>query len=469
MNFIFSCFMRRWRGHYASLLLLFSVLVICSKSVADDMFFDDVDVDDNSIDLSASDKKFKAIGSITQRISYGLDAPGQPFSRDGSGMNQLKTVGFTQFDWKPTGDTVARLSVKASLEAIYKLEGEDNYNDNELDEHQERIELRDAFIETQLNDNWYIKVGNQIVAWGQAEDLRINDLINTQDQITIGQQNLEDIRLPVPAIQSTHIVGSWIYKAVATFRAGSDELASNFSEFDTLIRLRESDISIHFLSPKQKLEYFFRASTQIKNGDISFVASDVNSNSYYTHQTNRENAEVHSIDLYQDRFQAVGVDGAMTQGSWLYFGELGVHFDKQLFLRKNRLFHHADGWLETDQLLSAFGFGYSGGKNLSVASELNYTNVLNHRENASFDHSQFAYSIRANWTGMRDALALGVLWRQIANQNGRIFRLSCDYDWSDSVETGFLLVEYYGRENQALFDFRNSDAIQFYIKYSFQK
>lgn len=87
-----------------------------------------------------------------------------------------------------------RASGKAYHDEIYRWRPQLPWSTAEIREFRSRYEVRDLFLELPLGEAAHLRLGNQIIAWGVSDYLRITDVINPEDQYTLGQQDLEDLR-----------------------------------------------------------------------------------------------------------------------------------------------------------------------------------------------------------------------------------------------------------------------------------
>jgi len=223
----------RWVLCRASALLLLGMVIgVASYSAvtqAQDDFFGTIDVDLDS-GADGDDRPYSLIGWITENVSYGLEDPGPLFSRQEKELNRVETSLFAQLDTGIGRSINLRISGKVYHDAIYQLRDDINFSEDERDKFRNRFKLKDFYLEGRTDSGLYLKIGEQILAWGMAEYLRVTDLINTEDQHTFGQQDLEDIRLQVPALLAIYSLGGWVLDGVVTYDAGrmiSDLKATN--------------------------------------------------------------------------------------------------------------------------------------------------------------------------------------------------------------------------------------------------
>jgi len=448
-------------------LLLLAALFCCQSTLAQDDFFSTLDVDIESEDSSV-DNNYSVIGWVTQKVSQGIERPGPLFSRQDRELNKVETSLFAQLDVDLGGGYGFRFSGKVFHDEIYRLNDGTDYSTDEIQEFRNRSEVRDFYIEKQYDNGVYIKLGNQMLAWGMGEYLRVTDLINTEDRYSFAQQDLEDLRLQVPAALLSYSAGDWTLDGVVTYEAGRDYSAPAGDEFDQFINLRQGGIRLTRDQPEKQEEYFFRASTHLSQGDLQLVAGEFNNNAL----TLQEISAVHSTSpLFrygQNRMRAFGLSANWADGSWLYFGELGLHLDKAVFPNSNSVFRQVGGWDEKDQVLSVLGVEYSGFRNLLLTFELDSIRTKNHDEFMYADKNQTSFGARAYWTALNEKLTVIAVMNELASDSGQVSRLSVDYSLSDRLEMGLLWVDY-GAESESIFyNFRNNDILQLHLRYNFQ-
>ena len=170
-------------GHPKELLLSIASLFLAlpgAEAIAQDDFFNTVAIDlPNQSDTNTA---YSLFGWVTQKAGYGLEAPGAPFSREQQGWNKVESSVFVQFDTSLNDSINLRISGKAYHDAIYTLNDNIDFSADERNKFHTRYEIKDLFLESQFENGAYLKLGNQIFAWGLAEYSRVTDLINTEDQ-----------------------------------------------------------------------------------------------------------------------------------------------------------------------------------------------------------------------------------------------------------------------------------------------
>jgi hypothetical protein len=433
---------------------------------AQENFFNNVEISED--DSAFSDSPFSIIGWVTQKVAYGLEDPGPMFSRESKDMSKVETSLFTQIDWRPNANLNFRFSGNAYHDEIYRIDDSRSYTRDEKNEFRNRFEVRDFYVETQLSDDLYLKVGNQILAWGFSEFLRVTDIVNTEDQYTFGQHDLEDLRLQVPASLLSYSINDWVFDGVVTYRAGHNYMAPEGDEFDQFIQYRQSNQLIDKRRADNPWEFFFRASTHFDSGDIQIVAGDYNNNQLTLDGINRPLSLSPILEFSQQRMQTVGIAANHTRGSWLVFGEMGMNFNTPVMPGFDSNLRLVNGWDEKDQLLGVLGVEYNGFSNTTISFETDSIQVQDYQDGLLAERNQLSVGTRVYWTGWNDRLQMLSAFNKLSDSQGYVSRVSLDYDWNDNIDFGLLWVDYSAKQDSIFHNFRNNDMLQFSVKYSFQ-
>lgn len=454
----------RGRGLLAALLLIAGA----QAGLAQNDFFADLEIDLSDEDPDR-DSSISLLGWVTQKVSYGYQAPDAPFSRTERQLTQVESSLYAQLDWQASDTLNFRFSGKAYHDAIFALEDETPFTNAERSLYRNRFEVRDLYLEAKLTDDLYLKAGHQLHAWGFAEYLRITDLINTEDQYTLGQQDLENIRLQVPSVQLSYSLSNWTLDAVVTFHAGYNDIAPARDEFDQLLAIRRENWGIDRADPHDRTEAFLRASTRYRNGDIQIVAGEFNNNQLTLSGIDLAEPVAPVFSLAQQRMQAVALAANQVQGSWLVFGELGWHRNAPVTPLGIDALFNPDGWEERDRVLGAVGIEYNGLRNTLLSLEIDNTYTPGNVQRLEIDRNQVGIGSRLYWTGLNDRLEVLSVFNHLANDQGSLTRVSVDYNWSDSWTFGLLWVDYSAAQDSLYYGFRNNDTLQLNARFSFQR
>ncbi|MFK7864563.1 MAG: DUF1302 family protein [Pseudohongiellaceae bacterium] len=447
-------------------LLSVTVTSFCTPraSLAQDDFFSTIDVDiaeTKSSDLSV-------IGWLTQTATAGIEKPSNLFARTDRGLSGLQTSLFAQVDGKLSDKSNFRVSGKYYHDAIYKLESDIPHSKEERDQLRNRLEIRDFYFDYQADNGVYFKLGNQTIAWGMSEYLRVTDQINVEDQFAIAQQDLEDLRLPAPAALISYRIGDWLLDAVVTYDADRNQNAPERDEFDLFAPLRNRGFSLNRQDTKNMTEGFVRLSTQLNSGDLQFVAGEFNDNNLSVDNILFSGAAEPVVNFNQNRSRTIGAAANWVEGAWLFYGEVAALYDFAVRPNPTSFLQKVDGWDQKNQTLAVAGIEYNGFRNLFLSLELDSIHTWDHDRSMQAPVDQISLGARFLWTAINERLRVVGVWNKLANNWGRVSRLSVDYNWSDNLDLGFLWVDYNASRDSIFYEFRNNDVVQLQMRYSFQ-
>lgn len=446
-------------------LSFFTLLVLLtSSSIAQDDFFSSIDVDIEE----AVKSDVSLIGWVTQNASYGLEEPSALFSRTEKQLNGFQTSLYLQADGSINEKSSFRVSGKYYHDEVYRLRKEVPFSKEEKDQLRNRTEIRDFYVDYQADNGLYVKVGNQILAWGLAEYIRVTDLINVEDQLAIAQQDLEDLRLQAPAVLVSYRVNEWLIDTVLTFDADRNQISPEGDEFDQFAILRGAGFDLQRFDVNKRHEGFVRLSRQLASGDIQLVAGEFNDNLLTLDSITGANTDKPSLSFGQNRMRAIGAAANWVEGAWLFYGEVGLHTDRAVRPTAAAFLTQTDGWDEKNQLLGVAGVEYNGFSNLLLSLELDSIHTQQHDPSMLLPEDQLSLGARFYWTAINERLRVLGVWNKLAANAGQVSRLSVDYNWSDSLNLGLLWVDYHTNENSIFYEFRNNDVLQLQLRYNFQ-
>ena len=432
---------------------------------AQDDFFNTIDID---IEDGGNDSgPIEFFGWVTEKVGFGLEAPGPLFSRSERQISKIETTVYGQLDIDVGEQTAFRFSTRFYHDEVYRWFDDTPFSEEEINTFRNRHEIRDFYVEHQTDNGIYFKLGNQLLVWGQSEYLRITDLINIEDQFNFAQQDLENLRIQIPALLVSFNVGDWVFDSVVTQEAGPNNIGPAGDEFDQFITQRDAGLWILQEEPDQRSEFFFRASTRLARGDLQLVAGEFNDNAPSVKRLEALRSPNPRAVYHLNRMRMAGFSANWVEGSWLFFGEAGLHKDKAVRPNNDSFLRQLNGWEQKDQVLAAVGAEYNGFRNLVLTFELDSIHTRSHSEFMLVKQDQISAGLRVYWTPMNERWQILGVWNELASDTGRVVRLQADYSWSDNLELGVLYVAYSTNMNSPFAAFRFNDVFQLQLRYSF--
>ena len=463
---------------YGCIVLVALSGVVKSQSVdqTEEMAFFDIDDgsnDENFFDINVDqeiepeeESKYSIIGSLKQDFTYGLVSPGEAFSRNKRGMEKINSELFLQVQGRPSDNSKIKVSGVVDydwgswLKDAYALGGADM-----------NFELKDLFLDLTSDKGLWIRLGNQILARGELESVKITDIVNPIDISAPGQVEFKDIRVQVPALFVSAPLGNATAEVILTNEAGSDKLgtaelgsAFDFSILNNQILASLPDgtsVQIEERETNKTWEAIGRVNYKINGGDISVTAGEINWN-----QTSLQ-AIAESVPLVMqygfDRVKVFGLSGNVVRGNYLFRYEAALNGGRK-FQNVNPLI----GWSEHQELVSGVGLDYSGLSSAVLSFEINNSNIVNYSRGLLPDENETGFIAQARWSGLNDLLSLYGAFSKLSGDNSTISTLFAEYELTDNIKLDARIVLYDASSNFDLFyNFKDQDVIRGSIKYSF--
>lgn len=461
-------------GHW---LVTSALVSVVSLARAED-FFGAVQTEGDSEDIGSADRvseddstgssSWVYRGWLQQQAAYGYRTPPAGFSRDQASLTRTETELYGELDWKSAH---WRLRLAGSIVHDWLPQWSSAYSFSEEQEKARRwhFEVADSYVSWQDGD-WWIKGGYQTLAWGEAESLKVIDVLSRRDQRWPGQEDLQNTRLPVPAV-----LFNWrnALDLVLLFKTPTDRRPVAYEEFDPYISLRSGDSradpSLHHRRGERP-GWALRWQQRWRGVDAQFMIADV-----YSFETaprafvlehNEANSQANSplnnddlprlgnVELSPWRQQVVGLGVQAVRGNWLFRSEQAWHRRVRLPLDDALA-----PWAERDQWRGMAGADYNGFHNLSLSGELSWQYTSNWKRDLERDREETGAAIRARYTLLNQSLNLEGFVLRLNENGGNLLRLSADWDWSDQLGLSLTLVEYSADREQLIYPYRHNDTL----------
>lgn len=403
------------------------------------------------------------LGWVQQKVAYGYRKPEPGPSRDQSALTRLETQLYGQMSASHDAWSL-RLAGSLTYDALPDLSEANAWETHEFtngqaEERRWQAQWADSYLGWQAG-NWWLKAGYQTLAWGQAESLIVTDVLARRDQRWPGQQDLEQTRLPVPALTL-----NWAGKLdVAVLGwAETDLNPAPFDDFDQRAGLRANGIEIRDEGAENPVGIAVRWQQRWPGLDLSWLAADVNAFEATLSDVSYSGAAPETTTFQPERRRVLGLSAQHARGSWLLKTEQAWHQGVQQ-ATDNAL----EPWVESDEWRAMIGADYSGFRNLTLTLEIGSQMLLDPQADIGDDDIRLSQSARARYTTWNDRLELTAQGVNLPGDAGQVVRLAADWQVSDPFSVGLSVVDYLAQDSdQALYGVRNQDAAILNLRYGF--
>ncbi|MCD4743287.1 MAG: hypothetical protein K8R67_12510 [Desulfobacteraceae bacterium] len=400
------------------------------------------------------------------------------YNRDHKELSKVKTTLFLESDYKINDQWKIKGSANAFYDFAYFIESKDDFLKKTLNDNEYDISLKELYIDGKLSNQYSLKLGRQVVVFGESDYARILDVINPRDLTQPGLISVEDARMPVSIIRLSAGFDKWTFDMTSIHEHPGSLIFGTGSDFDYYASIRSPGIKIldenrpenGFRSPG----FAAKATKSFNGGDISFVAANTYDDQPYL-TLNAVSPSGITLRPEYDKYKTFGISGNTTKGSSLFKFETA--FQQNIKLMRNDIFKQIYSGVpmtevkttkEADKLAFLAGFEYTGISNLRLNFEAQATRILDWENYLSSEENEYRTYLQATYYMMNDTLELDLLWVNINPGHGNILRLSSKYDLLDglSIEGGIIFYQSQ-HTSSAIYSYNGQDRFFLRIKYSF--
>ncbi len=284
---------------------------------------------------------------------------------------------------------------------------------------------REVFLQISVADT-SVKVGNQVMIWGESDGGAITDVISPRDYSELFFISLEESRIgqPMLAVDQFSSVGQWtlFYIPDADFNAYPEEGTAYY------VDLFEGRAFYQDEKENEDLpEYGLRWKKTFGKSDISIMAANLIDNDYAYRLEGYTGSGKLLFSRIRQRYHMMGTAFNYVTGSFLFKGEIGRKSSRAFNVSNYQI-------VEKSVLDTALGLEYSPGGTYSLGFEA----VNSHIEDWSDDIlgiPEDSYSIVFVWsqTFLNEDLSVDWMTQYTAPYVAYVHSLRTSYKWNDDV------------------------------------
>ena len=348
-------------------------------------------------------------------------------------------------------------SAKGFYDFAYAINGRDDYTDEVLDEYEEELELREAYLAGPLSKSVDLKLGRQIVVWGRSDNVRVTDVLNPLDQREPGLTDIEDLRLPVTMARLDAHSGPWTLTGLVIPEIRFDKqpvYGHDFYPSDQPLP-HEKVPTDGFDNP----EYAAALSGIFPGWDVSLYWARI-----YDDQSHAELSRSGSLFLTHSRLTMLGIAGERALGNFLLFGE-AAWFDGLEFFNSEKNYSRTD-------LLA--GVEYAGFHDTTVSFEVVRQHLNGFVDELAISPDEAREEIyetvlrlsRTFWHERLTLTALAYTFNAFG-QDGVLQRLQGEYELAAGVNATVGVVLFQSGDLPAFQNIGNNDRLFAEVKWNF--
>lgn len=389
------------------------------------------------------------------------DAPAEG-ETDWRGFSKARTDLQLDLEARFSDSWSAKIGGKAFYDGIYSLQGREEYTSSVLDEYEDEVELREAYVQGKLTDKLDLKFGRQIVVWGKSDNIRITDVLNPLDMREPGLTDIEDLRLPLAMTKLDYYFGNWQLSGMAIHEIRFNKTpvyGYDFYSFDE--PMPPADEPANTL---ENSEWALSMRGIFTGWDLDLYYARIFNDSPHLEYTLVDD-EPTDIRQKHERLHMFGFAYNKALGNWLLKSE-GALLNRVHYTNRP-----GKGYTRIDGLV---GVEYSGFAETSIGLELANRHINNHRpyleespDGVLQDMYQLAFRYTRNFLNETLSLSLLAMLYGPSEVDGAFERLSLEYDLTDTITLRGGAVLYQSGDLLTMQEVGENDRLFAELRYSF--
>ncbi len=339
-----------------------------------------------------------------------------------------------------------------------------------INDHVE-LELREAYIDTEIGAA-FLRVGKQQVVWGQADGLKVLDVLNPQSFREFILDDFEDSRIPLWMVNVEIPVGEAMLQLLWIPDNTYDDIPEPGATFAFTSPLIVPEIPPGVPVTVSPLE---RPDNLVGDSDVGaklsvFVGGwDLSLNyayHYFDRPVARREISATGITVQQnyERTHLLGGTFSNVFGDFTLRGEVGYSSDR--YFLTNDIADN-DGVTRSSELAYVLGLDYQGWRDWFLSAQIFQSIVTDPAPGLVRDDVDTSATLLVRRDFMNDSLQAEALLIQSLNQGDGVLQTSLNYEWSTNIRLQLGVDIFYGNSLGLFGQFDKNDRISMGIDIGF--
>ncbi len=329
-----------------------------------------------------------------------------------------------------------------------------------LDDYDE-LNLREVYFDY-FSAGWDLRVGKQIIIWGETEGLQILDAVSPWDYREFLARDFDDLRKGVEAVRWRRLQDDWNLELIVLpdFEPASFAPPGSPWAFPSALP-SPGPAPIEPEDSLENAEYGARLSYYLGWGDLSFVALRTwTDEPVPTYTASGTSAPVLGFEYQRQSIYGGGL--SVPTGDFVFRGEVAVYTGSTFETLSATGIERSDH----DQLKWVAGVDWSLDSGLTVALQLTDSQVLDHRPGLPLPEHNRMLTLSIEKDFFRETLRVSSFSFVGLEEGDTFTRLSFDYALSDSTRV-LAGVDVFTGDEGSFGAFSENDQLWVKFKYSF--
>jgi hypothetical protein len=334
------------------------------------------------------------------------------------------------------------------------------------------FELREFYLDAEWAGAYW-RLGKQQIVWGQADGLRVLDVINPLELREFILPGFEDYRIPLWIVNAEiPLDKNWTAQFLLIPDQSYDEFANPNSSFQIrspqFVPELQLGVPVTVERTNKPARTFMDADAGVRLS--AFVGSwDLSLNYLYHYQDQpvlyqaRDDSGISIAPIYE-RTHLLGGSFSNVFGDTAIRGEVGYSSDR--FFLTNDSFD-SDGIIQSGEFSYVLGLDYQGWRDWFVSAQVFQSIVSNDSAGLVRDKisTTGTFLVRRNF--MNDSILAEILLIQTMSQDDGLLQVSLEYDWSTNFRFTVGSDIFFGSPKGVFGQFKENDRVSVGIEFGY--
>lgn len=414
-----------------------------------------------------------------ERIEFGaiLETETAIETKDGD-VQKFDTILTPEFKVRFTGDTRLTAIGRIRADPVDRLEPGRPEQDTRSDLSNRAfandatdLELREFYLDTAAGDT-YLRIGKQQVVWGQADGLRVLDVVNPFSFREFTLPDFEDRRIPLWTINAEIPVGEAMVQLLwipdQTYNETPDPDAVFAFTSPLVVPYLPPGVPVTVQEPNRPDNVAADADAGVRFS--AFLGGwDVSLNYLYHYQDEAVPFQERKMTetIVAPEFERTHLFGGTFSGVFgdvTLRGEFGYSTDRYFVTRD---LADADGVVKTSEFGSVLGLDYNGIDDFLISAQVFGSFLGDHPDGIVRDRVEGRASLLIERTFLNDILAARILVVSSLNDGDGLIQFDLPYNLRSNVVLKLGADVFYGARDGLFGQFGDADRVTFGVEIGF--
>ena len=332
-------------------------------------------------------------------------------------------------------------------------------------------ELREAYFDTEIGST-FLRVGKQQVVWGQADGLKVLDVLNPQSFREFILDDFEDSRIPLWTVNAEIPVGDAFLQLVWIPDKTYDDIPEPGATFaftsPLIVPQLPAGVPVT-IAPLDRPDDFLGDSDVGAKLSAFLGGWDLSLNyayHYFDRPVVRREITGAGILVRQsyERTHLLGGTFSNVFGDVTLRGETGFSSDR-FFLTNDTA--DADGVIRSGELSYVLGLDYQGWRDWFISAQIFQSIVTDPAPGLVRDEVDTTATLLVRRDFMNETLTAEALLIQSLNEGDGVLQASLVYEWRTNVRLKIGADVFYGKSQGLFGQFDENDRVSMAIEFGF--